>query len=224
MNQIQYSILIAINMKTALNTTNGEIKIKSSILEQAIENNPEAIEIMFKQFIPEEEVIHIVQYLGLRGIWGIGSHSFACLTNRRVADMSVGRFGEVVYQDGYLEFINSSVIYQPSKLGLYFLVATWIFIGLLLSFTAAIVVSSWLSGEISFIISIIIFFIILLLIPYVVKFHYGRVKYGIIFWVKEGVPIYIFSNRKFIKRANMLCRSVTQHRESRINRIQEHLR
>ncbi|NEP10978.1 MAG: hypothetical protein F6K14_12340 [Symploca sp. SIO2C1] len=170
----------------------GEIKIAPSILSRAIKNNQEAILMMFKQFIPEDEEVYYIQYLGLQGIWGIGTRSFACLTERRVADITVGRFGEVTYQDGYLEAINSSMIHQPSKLGLY------ICIGL------------------SIVVSFFTFGLTLLLLPFIVQAYYRLVKCGIVFVIKEGAPVYMFTNRKYLKRANLLCRSITILRENRI--------
>ena len=175
----------------------GDIKIESSILSRAINNDQEAIVMMFKQFIPEDEDIYYVQYLGLQGLWGIGTRSFACLTERRVADITVARFGEVTYQDGYLETVNSSIIYQPSKLGLYF----WIAFSIFLAFAT--------------------FGITLLLLPFIVQGYYRLVKCGIVFVIKEGIPVYIFTNRKYLRRANFLCRSITILRENRIKMIKD---
>ncbi|GAB1539876.1 hypothetical protein NUACC21_25440 [Scytonema sp. NUACC21] len=61
---------------------------------------------MFKQFIPDDEQVYFARYLGIQGLWGIGTRQFACVTDRRVADITVGRFGEVTYQDGYLVAYN----------------------------------------------------------------------------------------------------------------------
>lgn len=202
------------------NDLKGEVKIQPSILSRAIDNNPEALEIMFRQFIPEDEEIYLSQYLGLKGLWGMGAHSFTCLTHRRVADISVGRFGEVIYQDGYLEFINSSIIFQPSKLALYFFVITWFALSALLSF-AVFAVVSMSQVIVAFLLSVIVFMFFLFLVPFIVKVYYSQVKCGIIFWIKEGVPVYIFANRKYIVRANMFCREVTLHREARLKGLQE---
>lgn len=175
----------------------GEIKIEPSILSRAIKNDQEALLMMFKQFIPEGEDIYYVQYLGLQGLWGIGTRSFACLTERRVADITVARFGEFTYQDGYLEAVNSSIVYQPSKLSLYF----WIGFSILLAIPT--------------------FGITLLLLPFIVQGYYRLVKCGIVFVIKEGVPVYMFTNRKYLRRANFLCRSITILRENRINAIKD---
>ncbi|MEM9925910.1 MAG: hypothetical protein AAF915_19525 [Cyanobacteria bacterium P01_D01_bin.50] len=151
----------------------------------------------------------------------MGTHSFACVTNRRIADISVGRFSEVIYQDGYLEFINSSVLYQPSKLALYLFIITWLFLSFIISFVVGTLTLSQLNYIVGFIAAMLFLIIFILLIPYVIKLYYANVKCGILFWVREGVPIYIFSNRRFIKRANMLCRDIALYREKRLKIIQE---
>jgi len=204
------------------NDLKGTVKIRPSILSSAMNNNPEALETMFRQFIPDDEEIYVSQYLGLKGLWGVGAHSFTCLTRRRVADISVGRFGEVIYQDGYLEFINSSIVFQPSKLALYFFVTTWFALSILLTFFIFSVMFQ-ISASIVFtaLFSIIALMFCLFLIPFIVKIYYSQVKCGIVFWIKEGVPIYIFANRKFIVRANMFCREVTLRREARLKALQE---
>jgi hypothetical protein len=204
------------------NDLKGEVNIHHSILERAINNDSEALKIMFGQFIPEDEQVYLTQYLGLKGIWGMGTHSFACVTNRRIADISVGRFSEVIYQDGYLEFINSTVLYQPSKLALYLFVLTWLFLGVPTAFTISVLTTPLLNSAVAGFIAALLFLIfIILLTPYMVKLYYRNVKCGIIFWIREGVPIYVFSNRKFIKRANMLCRDIALYREKRLKIIQE---
>jgi hypothetical protein len=166
-----------------------DIKISSSLLKRASKDDTDAIITMFKQFIPETEEIYFAQYLGLQGIWGVGNREFACLTDRRVADITVGRFGEVTYQDGYLEHINSTFIYQPSKLGLYLTVAT------IVIFTLGI-------G--------------LILLPLIVQGYYRLNKCGIVIAVRGGLPIYIFTNRGLLTRANQLLRLLTMSRETRI--------
>lgn len=190
----------------------GSISIESSLLEKARENDPKSIETMFRQFIPHDERIHYIQYLGLKGLWGVGTHEFACLTDRRIADITVGRFGEVSYQDGYLECINSTVIYQPSKIKLYLTIASY----------NAIPLIFLLSNFVLFLLLIIPFAIInLLLLPFVVQAYYRLVKCGAVLMVKEGIPIYMFANRKYISRINALRRQLTIVREDRIKLIKK---
>jgi hypothetical protein len=190
-----------------------DIRIPSSLIQQAVQDDQKAIASMFKQFIPDDETIYFAQYLGLQGLWGIGTREFACLTDRRVADITVGRFGKIDYQDGYLEHINSSFIYQPSKLGLY--ITTGI---LFTPFAVTFIITllnpvNLIPGLIA---SIIWFGIALILLPFIVRLYYRFKKCGIIISVRGGLPVYIFTNRKLLTRANALWRLLTTSREERI--------
>lgn len=169
----------------------GAIKFEASTLVRAKQNDKEAMALMFKQFISADETIHSVEYLGTNGIWGLGTHSFGCLTNRRIAALKVGAFGEVVYQDGFLEYLNSMVVWQPSKLGLYI----WSFILVLLSIPT--------------------FGIALILFPLMVKTYYRFNKCGLVFIIRQGVSVYMFTNRKLLGRANSIYRDTVALREGR---------
>jgi hypothetical protein len=184
----------------------GSISIGTSLLERARENDSDAIETMFRQFLPDDEKIHYIQYLG------IGTHEFVCLTDRRVADITVARFGEVNYQDGYLECINSTIIHQPSKLKLYLAVASYIITFGLPSLPLVITFFPMI---------ILVIIINLLLLPLIFQAYYRLVKCGAVLMVKEGIPIYMFANRKYITRINSLCRQLTIVREDRINLIKK---
>jgi len=169
----------------------GAIKFEASTLVRAKQNDKEAMALMFKQFISADETIHSVEYLGTNGIWGLGTHSFGCLTNRRIAALKVGAFGEVVYQDGFLEYLNSMVVWQPGKLGLYI----WSFILVLLSIPT--------------------FGIALVLFPLMVKTYYRFNKCGLVFIIRQGVSVYMFTNRKLLGRANSIYRDTVALREGR---------
>ena len=169
----------------------GAIKFESSTLVRAKQNDKEAMAVMFKQFISADETVHTVEYLGTNGIWGLGTHSFGCLTNRRIAALKVGAFGEVVYQDGFLEYLNSMVVWQPGKLGLY----VWSFILVLLAIPT--------------------FGIALLLFPIMVKTYYRFNKCGLVFIIRQGVSVYMFTNRKLLGRANSIYRDTVAIREGR---------
>jgi hypothetical protein len=194
------------------NNQQSDIKIPSSIIQLAIQDNADAITTMFKQFLPENESIQLVQYLGLQGLWGFGTHEFACLTDRRIADITVGRFGKITYQDGYLEHINSSYIFQPSKLKLY------ITVGVLFSIPLFNFISLLPSLQFigAFIVTFILFGLALILLPLAVQWYYRFNKCGIVIAVRGGIPIYIFTNRRLLTRANTLCRYMTISREERI--------
>jgi hypothetical protein len=90
-----------------------------NLLTRAKANDPAAIATMFKQFVPPEEPIEMAQYMGVLGMWGIGTHRFAGVTARRFVSLRTSLRGGVTYQDGSLEYTNSALVHQPSKLTLY---------------------------------------------------------------------------------------------------------
>lgn len=165
-----------------------------SLLGNAKKGDTRAIVTLFKQFVPPDEHIEAVDYLGVQGVWGLGTHSFACVTSRRVAGLRTKIFGEVTYQDAALEHVNSGVIYQPSRFWLYVFV-----IG-----------SAFLTAGFS-----------LLLLPLTVRLFYRFKKSGLVLWVREGIPVYIFSDRKRLINANRLYRTALALRENRIAETRE---
>lgn len=167
----------------------GTARNPGSILQRAKLNDPAALEVMFRQFVPNDETILAVQFLGTQGVWGIGVHSFACVTDRRIAAIKVKLFGEVAYQDGSLEHVNSAVVYQPSKALLYLFV----------------IASSILTLGIG-----------LLLLPVTVRLFYSFKKSGLLVSVREGVAVYMFSDRKLLKQANVVYRTALAAREHRL--------
>lgn len=172
-----------------------ESHVPGSLLSRAKSNETAAITRMFQQFIPADEEILFAEYLGREGMFGIGQYSFGCLTNRRIASIRVKTFGEVLYQDGFLEYLNSSIVYQPSELLLYVIIVCMVLLAL---------PTLGLS---------------LLLLPFAGRIFYAFKKSGVVFVVKEGVSVYLFTNRNLLVRANTLARRVTRLRDDRIKLI-----
>src|SRR6266540_2027501 len=98
-------------------------------------------------------------------MWGLGVSSFAAVTDQRVTTIRVHPFGAVEYQDGALEHINSGVVLQPSRFGLY----------------AIIVLLALVTVGLS-----------LLVTPWVGRAYYRFKKSGVVIWIREGVSIYMF--------------------------------
>lgn len=169
----------------------NKIAIASGVLDQAKMNNQDALNSMFQQFSGTNEQIKFAEYMGQHGFLIGVTHSFACLTDKRIISLQVGSFGEVLYQDAFIEDLNSGAIYQPSVLSLY------IFSAILIIFTLGI-------G--------------LLLIPLVVKWYYKINKCGMVFFIKEGLSVYMFVNRNRMSRSNALWRLVSEIREGRLTR------
>ncbi len=166
----------------------NKITIASNVLHQAKQNNHDALTTMFQQFLGTDEEIKFAEYMGQHGFLISVTHSFACLTDKRIISLKVGSFGEVLYQDAFIEDLNSGAIYQPSVLWLY---------------------------VISAIIVLFTFGIGILLIPFIVKWYYKIKKCGLVFVIKEGLSVYIFVNRNRMSRSNALWRLASEIREGR---------
>jgi hypothetical protein len=195
---------------------NGTIRIQSDLVSRASADDFQALEVIFRQFIPADERIVWIGYLGKKGIY-FGRRSMACLTDKRVADISLGWFGEVIYQDAMLEYFNSTVVWQPSKLLLYLL---FILVGLLA--VSGIILSPILplSGA-----SATAFYIFavpaatFLLAEFTIRLYYAVAKCGLILSIKEGVNLYVFCDRKLLVRVNSLLRQLRIVRDERIRTL-----
>lgn len=199
------------------------IRVERSVLDRAKANDVEAIASMFQQFVSHDEEIYFAEYCGVEGFWGFGTHCFACLTNRRLSALKIGFFGLVVYQDGYLEHANSGVVYQPSKFWLYvwgILSALFAILLAISSFQFAAEIVSGFDGALGLIGAVIVVALGLALSCLVfllaIKSYYRFVKCGLVWWIREGISVYIFTNRSKLSRANHLYRLCTQARDERI--------
>ena len=152
------------------------------LLTLARANDPVALETMFRQFINENEELIYARFLGRHGVFGFGPQCFAAVTNRRVASIQFSRFGEVVYQDGFLNKITSSVVYQPSLL---WLIVMRVLVAILAIPTLGLA---------------------LLLGPWIASLFYKLQKSGVLFYIGDGIPVFLFCDRKLIRFANELQR------------------
>jgi hypothetical protein len=184
------------------------VQLAPALLSRAKQGDKEAITVMFRQFIDPAETIHSVEYLGRRGLI-TGHHSFGCLAERRVASIEVGSFGRMIYQDGYLEDINSSVFYQPSLLRLYVLIL--FFIGATLFIARAVSQQPETESLTTW-----VYLLGALLVFYSPTLYYRSVKSGLVFVVQQGVSVYMFTNRAKLARANALWRAAASFRDARL--------
>lgn len=173
----------------------SHIVLHGSLLDRAKAGDPEAITTMFRQFLCEDEQVIEVEYLGVRGLWIFGEHCWACVTDRRAGSLRVGKAGELIYQDALLEGINSGAIHQPSLMPLYYGVGLMIFLAL-----------GTFGGT-------------LLLIPVVIFWYHKHAKCGIAFVVREGLNVWMFTNRKRLTIANRFYRRVMMVREKRVQTL-----
>lgn len=149
----------------------------SKLLARATTNDPKAVSALFSGFMGNEEQLLDCGYLGTLGFIFV-EHSFWCVTPYRACSLMIKRGGECSFTSGYLEHINSEAFYQPS------LVMLWVVIVIVALFT-------WGIG--------------LLLTPWIVKNYYKLRKSGVVFWVGQGIPIYVFADRKNLRRAQQVA-------------------
>jgi hypothetical protein len=203
------------------------IRVDRSLLDRARQNDLEAISRMFRQFMSPDEEIYFAEYCGLLGFWIFGTHSFACLSNRRLASLQVGAFGRVLYNDGFLEHHNSGIVAQPSLLKLY----VWAFFALLfgvlvlgMALTGSVDVfealgSGLLGGLAGVLVVALGIGLALLTIFVVARVYYALNKCGLVWWIREGVSVYVFTNRGKMNRANHLYRLSCQVRDERLKAV-----
>jgi hypothetical protein len=170
-------------------------------------DDQDALATMFGQFLPRGEQVLEGHYLGVMGFWGIGTHSFAVVTNRRIASLRISFLGGVEYQDGALEYVNSAAVFQPSMVGLYVYAAAISLVSLLfgLVFGAGV--------------AILLLLLSLLFLPLTVRLYYRFSKSGIVVWVREGIHVYAFIDRKRMRLSNQLYRLTSDVREERLRAV-----
>lgn len=163
----------------------SKIKIQSTLLKKAVLGDKSAIKSMFQNFVGEDDTIIDVQYLGSYGFI-FKTKSFVCISDRKIASMEYGPFGKIVYQDAFIEEVNSGVIYQPSIFPLYF-------IGFLLCITIVgiLLLNGW------------------------IRLYYQLHKSGLVWVVREGASVYAFANRSKIDLVNEFWRKASYLRTKR---------
>lgn len=202
------------------------IQVDRSLLDRAKDNDLEAITKMFRQFMSPDEEVYFAEYCGLLGFWIFGTHSFACLSNRRLASLQVGAFGRVLYTDGFLEHQNSGAVHQPSLLKLYLwaffaalfglLVAGMALVGAVQAFEAVSGVLGFLAGMLVVALGLGLALLTVLL---TVRLYYSLNKCGLVWWIREGISVYVFTNRGKMNRANHLYRLSCQIRDERLKSV-----
>lgn len=219
------------NQLAEIASQEGDIKLQKNYLKDGCQNDSDAIKEMFQQFIPKDEEIVDAQYLGVQGFFGVGNRQFACVTKRRIASLSVGFFGEINYQDGYLEHIHSCFAHKPNYLALYLFIAVR---------TANIVIDSESRSLEELIVTIVFgLIVVLILLPFIGKQYYQVFKSGLLLTVREGrlssFPffnndivwyssniLYISAPRKLLTRTNSLYRQFIISREERLNTVEKY--
>lgn len=201
-----------------------------NIKKRARAGDRAALEVMFRQFIPADEAIEDVAFLGERGLFGLGTHSFAAVTDRRVASLQLSMLGRVTYRDGYHEHVNSSAVMQPSRTHelMASAVALLLWVAVLYELVAVRVGSGGTLVRKPFgfgpiipdllVIPIVAAWvgILVLFAPLAARLLYRYAKSGLVLNVRNGIPVYCFTDRARMGRANQLASVATLARERRV--------
>lgn len=155
---------------------NGRVNL-GELFSKAKVDDSEAVEQLFRGFLAEDEVVSDCGYLGSMG-FVFKEHSFWCVTPIRVCSMRVKSGGEMNFTSAYIDHINSDAFYQPSTILL------WIII---------------------IVIAIPTFGLGLLLTPLIVRAYFRVKKSGVLFWCREGIPIYVFADRNNLRKAQRIA-------------------
>jgi hypothetical protein len=188
--------------------------VEPSLLDRAKDGDRRAIDTMFAQFLPPGEVVRESDHLGVLGMWGFGTHSFAAVTDRRVASLRVGVLGAVTYQDGGLEHVNSGVVVQPSRWLLFVGAAAWLLLAALVGVGLPLALAA--GAAVTTLSALLVVGGAVLLLPLLVAVHHRFRKCGLVLWVREGVSVYAFADRRLLRRANHLYRTAQALRERRL--------
>ena len=146
----------------------GKINVSANVLTKAISGDKESIMLLFQPFVKNETILKS-NYFGKLGLWLWGTHSFAAITDTKIVALQIGPFGQIIYQDGDIKHVNSGIIYQPRVLWLY-----------IISFLLCCTIIG------------------ILFIPFFVRIYYSFKKSGLVWSIREGIPVYVFASRNRI--------------------------
>lgn len=216
----------------SLDYTAGRIHIQESLLSRAINNDEEALNTIFHQFVPVEENIQFTEYYGFFGFWFVGFHSFSCLTEKRIAILRVGPFKRITYEDGFYENMTSGGIYQPSKFWLYILLLigvpiSFVFLTMGLAAVAQFVLLDFLNifsvdgFAITLLAGIASFFLLPFVINFLMMAFYRLNPCGLACWIRERRPVVVFVNRENMVKANRLYRLWSNLRDQRVKSLKK---
>jgi|GEM_PF-2010606 len=89
-------------------------KWDETLSSKAIAGDVDSIKAMFQTFMGNQEQILDCSYLGIRGLWGLGHHCWAAVTDRRFATITLSPLRGVRYQDVFVDRVDRVQFHQPS--------------------------------------------------------------------------------------------------------------
>ncbi len=213
---------------------------EKSLLDKAKAGDKNSITTMFTQFIDKDETIKYVEYLGKKGVLGVESESFICLTDKRVANFEYGPFKKLNYEEIAYEKVLYSAVKQPSKIFLlfYILFLPFVFLLFMLFVEAELILIpleilddmelpiDWLYNIIDSYWFFDVFFPVflgLVLLVYSYAFanflYYRFFKSGFLFVNRPGCAVYVYFDRKKTVEAYRIYRYFKELKENRIKEL-----
>lgn len=200
----------------------GHIKFGDAFA-RAKQNDREAVEMLFAGFLGENEHVRDCGYLGVVG-YIFPDRSFWCLTDKRICALLIRRGGRVRFTSGFSRLINSMAVRQPSLIVLWILIIAWLlFVVLplaLAGYSAQWEIESVLTWDlgIGFIPWWTIAFLPALFLLYATKWlariFFRLTKTGCTFWIREGIPVYLFADRQNLAETQRVVKLFTDQKDA----------
>lgn len=178
----------------------------NEVFERAKNNDRAAVESLFAGFLSETETVRDCGYLGVIG-YLFPDRSFWCLTDKRMCGLQLRRGGRMRFVAGFSRLINSMTVRQPS------LIVLWVVVGLWLVFAGLVGFATYDGfgqfGGFELTLTILLTGLLLWATRWVVRIFYRLTKTGCTFWVREGLPVYLFADRHNVHETQKLVRLFT---------------
>lgn len=186
-----------------------------SIFDRAKAGETPAVETLFAGFIGDTEKVRDCGYLGVIG-YIFPDHSFWCLTDKRMCGLQLRRGGRMRFVAGFTRLINSMTVRQPSLIVLWVLIIFWLLLAAVMTalvyvFTTALVDSLlWSYGPVIRVgVTALVALFLLWMTRWLIRIFYRLTKTGCTFWVREGLPVYLFADRQNVAETQKLVRLFT---------------
>ena len=195
----------------------GSVKL-GDVYQRAKRNDPQAVRQLFMGFLGRNETVTDAGYLGGLGVI-FPEHSFWCTTNARICGMVVNAAGRVDFNFCFLKAVDVANFRQPSRVGLWVAIISYLLIVLVASIVSILVVGDVLLGStfgtlLSYITGVLIFAVGIYLTPMVTRFYYRFTKSGCTFYTKEHVPMTILADRSNLKAAQFMLQLVEEQKHA----------
>lgn len=200
----------------------GRIKFGEAFA-RARQNDREAVEMLFAGFLGENEHVRDCGYLGVVGFI-FPDRSFWCLTDKRICGLMIRRGGRVRFTSGFSRLINSMMVRQPSLILLWTIIIAW----LLFVVTPAALAGNQAQWDIQdfllwnfgidwlpwWTLAFLPALFLLWVTRWIARIYFRLTKTGCTFWIREGIPVYLFADRQNMSETQRLVKLFTDEKDA----------